>query len=76
MDGINWNVERYGDAVMRKISGKSETLAPLADQAQGVEFSFAKLLDDMEQQFIWKMEERQLLSLLLVACNGGSWDWL
>jgi hypothetical protein len=68
---INGNVERYGDAMTRKVKGKSETLEPLADQGQGIEFSCAKFFDHMEQQFIWKMKERHLLSLLLVARNGG-----
>jgi hypothetical protein len=64
---INGEYEGCSDAKMREIWRKGEALESLALYREGVEISWAEIVNHQEQQLIWEVEEGHRLSLLLVG---------
>jgi hypothetical protein len=64
---IDGEYERCGDAKMQEVRWKGESLESLALYGQGVEISWVEIVNHLEQQLIWEVEERHRLSLLLVG---------
>jgi hypothetical protein len=64
---INGEYERRSDAKMQEVQRKGEALKSFALYGQGVEISSVELVNHLEQQLIWEVEEGHRLSLLLVG---------
>jgi hypothetical protein len=64
---INGEYERCSDAKMRVVRRKADALESLALYGQGVEISWVKIINHLEQQLIWEVKEGHRLSLLLVG---------
>jgi hypothetical protein len=62
---INGEYERRRDTKMQEVWTNGEALEPLALYEQGVEILSVDIVDHLEQQLIWEMEERHRYSLLL-----------
>ena len=64
-EAIDWKYKRRCDAKMPEIRRQAEALESLALDGQDVEISSVELVNQLEQQLIWEVEEGHRYSFLL-----------